>query len=250
MREPEAASRSTMNETIRYTIRFPNPETHYMEVAAEFHSGGGAIEMMMPVWSPGSYLVREYARNVENVVASDASGAALALEKISKNRWRIPEHQAGAITFRYRVYGRELRVQSNFIDGDFALVHGPATFIAPADQLRSRFEVEIELPHNWLQSLSGLRELEKNRFEAADFDELLDCPIVAGSPAVHSFEVDSIPHLLVNIGGETFWDGPRAARDVAKIVEAHRRMWGALPYDRYLFFNFIVDSAGGLEHRN
>ncbi|HEX7421408.1 MAG TPA: PDZ domain-containing protein [Thermoanaerobaculia bacterium] len=238
-------------DPVRYTLRFPAPQTHYVEVEATYPaSNAKQIEVMMPVWAPGSYLVREFARNVENVTATTDRGEIVPVEKTRKNRWRFPTHGASTMTFRYRVYGREMRVQTNFIDSDFALLNGPATYIAPIDKLHNPFEVRVELPKIWARSLTSLTAIEPNRYRASDYDDLADSPIVAGNPAVHEFVVDGKRHELVNIGDEAFWDSERATKDVQKIVEQHRKTWGLLPYDHYLFFNFIVDVGGGLEHKN
>ena len=238
-------------EAVRYTLRFPAPQTDYVDVEASYPAAGAQqIEVMMPVWAPGSYLVREYARNVENVSAASDRGESLPLEKTRKNRWRFPTRGASHVTFRYRVYGREMRVQTDFIDSDFALINGAATFIAPIDRLRGPFEVTVELPKNWARSMSALTLIEPNRYRAADYDELVDSPIVAGNPAVHEFTVDGRRHYLANIGDEAFWDVERATGDVQKVVEQHRKVWGLLPYDHYIFFNFIVDAGGGLEHKS
>lgn len=239
-----------MNDPVRYSISFPAPETHYIDVEASYPTrGSDAIEVMLPVWSPGSYLVREYARHVENVRAT-AAGRRLTVEKTRKNRWRITTGGAERVTFSYRVYGREMTVRTNFVDSDFALIHGPATFIAPVNQLDAPYEVVLTLPKNWQRSVSGLAEVKPNHYRGANYDQLVDSPIMAGNPAVHEFTVDGKPHYLVNVGGEAFWDGPRAARDAKKIVEEHKKLWGSLPYQKYVFFNFIVDAGGGLEHLN
>jgi predicted metalloprotease with PDZ domain len=238
-------------DPVRYTLRFPAAQTHYVDVEATYPASNvKQIEVMMPVWAPGSYLVREYSRNVENVTATTDRGETVPVEKTRKNRWRFPTRGAAAMTFRYRVYAREMSVRTNFIDSDFALLNGPATYIAPIDKLRNPFEVRVELPKNWSRSLTSLTAIEPNRYRASDYDDLADSPIVAGNPAVHEFVVDGKRHELVNIGGEAFWDAERATKDVQKIVEQHRKTWGLLPYDHYLFFNFIVDTGGGLEHKN
>ncbi len=238
-------------QPVRYTLRFPAAQTHYVEVEATYPAAGAQqIEVMMPVWTPGSYLVREYERNVEDVTASTDRGESVPVEKTLKNRWRFPTRGSAAMTLHYRVYGREMMVQTDFIDSDFALINGAPTFIAPIDRLRGPFEVRIELPQGWARSVTSLAAIEPNHYRAADYDELVDSPIVAGNPAVHQFTVDGKPHALVNVGGEAFWDAERATGDVQKIVEQHRHVWGFLPYERYVFFNFIVDAGGGLEHKN
>ncbi len=238
-------------QPVRYTLRFPAAQSHYVEVEAVYPAAGAKqIEVMMPVWTPGSYLVREYSRNVEEVTAWTDRGERVPVEKTLKNRWRFPTRGSASMTLRYRVYGREMSVRTNFIDSDFALLQGPATFIAPVDRLRGPFEVQLQLPKQWTRSLSSLTSVEPDHYRAADYDELADSPIVAGNPGVHEFTVDGKPHYLVNVGGEEFWDADRATSDVARIVEQHRRTWGFLPYERYYFFNLIVDAGGGLEHKS
>jgi len=91
-------------EPVRYTLRFPQPHTHYVEVTAQVPAGGAEVELFMPVWTPGSYLVREYSRFVEDFRARDPQGRALLWEKTRKNRWRIRAGGARAVEVSYRVY--------------------------------------------------------------------------------------------------------------------------------------------------
>jgi predicted metalloprotease with PDZ domain len=94
---------------VRYTLRFPDRRTHYLSVEACLPvEGQGTAEIFMPVWTPGSYLVREYARNIEAVSVTDASGGALSFSKSSKNRWRVQAADPGEIRFAYRVYCHEM----------------------------------------------------------------------------------------------------------------------------------------------
>src|SRR5687767_6670832 len=128
-----SAATRTASEPIQYTLSFPAPHTHYMDVVATIPtSNRPSVDLMMAVWTPGSYLVREFERNVEGVVAN-ANGRALTLEKSDKNRWRITTGGAAIVTVRYRVYGREMSVRTNWIDASFALVNGAPTFLTLAD---------------------------------------------------------------------------------------------------------------------
>ncbi len=241
-------------DPIQYTVRFPAPQTHYAEVTAVFPAAQQSeVEVFMAVWTPGSYLVREFARNVENVQAFDASGKALSITKSRKNRWRIVTGGSPSVTVKYRVYGREMSVRTNWVDERFALLNGAATFLSLADHQPRAHDVTIELPQGWSRTMTGMpfaADGKPNHYTAPDFDTLVDCPIVAGSPAVYEFEVDGKKHYLVNQGEDGVFDGKRAAADVEKIVREHRRMWGFLPYDRYVFLNLITESGGGLEHKN
>ena len=241
-------------EPLRFTLAFRAPETHYVEVEASVPTGGApAIELMQPVWTPGSYRIRDYPRHVEELRAESGGGNALPLEKTRKNRWRVTTWGAPRVTLSYRVYGREMTVRTNFIEADFALINGAPTFLTLDDGVARPHEVAIVLPAGWERVLTALDASPHggpHLYVAPDHETLVDSPIYAGSAAVYPFEVDGVPHLLANEGEGGVWDGPRSAADVARIVEAARRFWGGLPYRRYLFLNLITEAAGGLEHRD
>jgi predicted metalloprotease with PDZ domain len=243
-------------QPIRYTVSFPAPQTHYVEISAAVPTEGRPqVELMMAVWTPGSYLVREYERNVEGVTATGADGRALTVAKSDKNRWRIASAGASTVTVKYRVYAREMSVRTNWVDAGFALLNGAPTFMTLADLTPRPHEVVINPAAGWKRSLTGLAAMPggEHRYRAPDFDTLVDSPIVVGNPTVFEFEVDGKKHYLVNEGGGGVFDGARAAKDVETLVREHRRMWGSLPYDKYLFFNMmtlVTEGGGGLEHKN
>ena len=121
-------------QPIRYTLSFPAPQTHYIEVAAVVPTDGRPqIELMMAVWTPGSYLVREYERNVEAVTASGADGRALRVEKTDKNRWRVTTGGVPSVNVKYRVYAREMSVRTNWVEAGFALINGAPTYLTLAE---------------------------------------------------------------------------------------------------------------------
>jgi len=253
MTHADSAAAQTAVEPIRYTVSFPAPQTHYMEVTATVPTERRAdVELMMAVWTPGSYLVREYERNVEAVSAAGPDGRALTVVKSDKNRWRVATGGANTVTVKYRVYGHEMSVRTNWIEAGFALVNGAPTFLTLADRTPRPHEVVINPATGWAKSMTGLPEMPggPHRYRAPDFDTLTDSPIVLGNPAVYEFTVDSKKHYLVNEGEGGIFDGARAAKDLEAIVREHRRMWGSLPYDRYLFLNMLTESGGGLEHKN
>jgi len=246
-------------EAIRYTVRFPAPQSNYVEIEAHVPTDGRpSIDMMMAVWTPGSYLVREYERNIEAVKAT-AGGHELAVDKTVKNRWHIVTGGAREVTLAYRVYSHEMSVRNNWVDADFAMLTGAQTFMTLADApgptaaYERPHDVRLELPSTWKISVTGMpdaRDGASNHYLAPDFDTLVDCPIVAGNPAIHRFTVDGKPHLLVDVGEGGVFDGERAARDLERIVQEGKTLWGALPYDKYVFFNMLTGSGGGLEHKN
>src|SRR5690606_30248656 len=124
---------------IHFEVSFKEPQAHYAEVKMEISDlRKDYIDVKMPVWTPGSYLVREYSRHVESVEACDADGALLAVEKIDKNTWRIQSDKAKKVTFSYRIYGFEVSVRTNFIDDSHA-------FLSPAEIGRASCRERVSL---------------------------------------------------------------------------------------------------------
>jgi predicted metalloprotease with PDZ domain len=241
------------NDPIRYTLRFPAAHTHYMEVEAVYPTGGRPqVELFMAVWTPGSYLIREYQRHVENIAAR-ASGKTLSIQKSAKNRWRVETGGAASVTVTYRVYGREMTVRNNWIEQSFAMLNGAPTFISLVGGLARPHDVRIELPSQWQASATALMPVsgQAHAYRAEDFDTLVDSPIILGNPVTREFTVAGKRHVTVFEGDTQFFDVDRATADTQKIVEAGGRvMGGRFDYPHYYALNMIVDTGGGLEHKN
>lgn len=239
---------------IHYSLSFEAAPNHYLDVEAIYPTDGKSeLELMMAVWTPGSYLVREYARHVEDLKVTTLNGDPLSFEKSRKNRWVVETSGNKHVRVNYRIYCRELTVRSNWVGSDFAILNGASTFITLVGGLDREHIIELRLPDNWEHSITGLPDHLENKshtYQAKNFDTLVDSPIFAGNPAVYEFEVDGKTHLLVNQGEDGVWDGPRSARDVEAIVRQNLDFWGSLPYEKYVFLNMIVGAGGGLEHKN
>lgn len=239
---------------IHYTISIDAPQTHYVQVEAKIvPKQAGDLELFMPVWTPGSYLIREYARHVDSFEALDTDGKPLAWNKVNKNRWKISGASASGVTVRYRVYCNELSVRTNFVDAEFGILAPAATLMSCQQLVTEEHNVTLRMPAAWRQSLTALDHpvaAPAHTYRAANFDELVDSPIFMGNPQVVPFRVGDVEHFLVNQGGDQYWNGEAAAADVAKIVAEHQKMWSSVPYKRYYFFNIIAEAGGGLEHNN
>ena len=237
-------------DPIRYTVSFPAPHTHYAHVRAEVPtSGRDTVDLSMAVWTPGSYLVREYSRHVEGVAVESPDGSRLLVEKTGKNRWRIATGGSPVVIVTYSVYGREMSVRTNWIESGFAFLNGAPTFLTLAGDSSRPHEVTIVPAPGWPRSVTSVDAGPRDHvYCASDYDTLVDSPILVGNPAVHEFTVDGTPHLLVNEGDTAFFDADRAVKDLEAIVRAHKQFWGALPYERYVFINLITEAGGGLEH--
>lgn len=247
-----AVSTST-DAPIHYRLRFPEPHTHYLEVSAEFPTRGrAAVELFLPVWTPGSYLVREYMKNVEGLLARDASGNPLATERTRKNRVRVEAEGRASIRLDYKVYANELSVRTSFVDVEGAFLTGTTVFFGDPEAGAVPHLVSFETPAPWTEIRTPLPEEDgaSHRYRAASYDELVDSPFLVGTSSTVTFEVDGIEHEVVSYGDLGYWDHTRAAADVAKLVERQRELWGHLPYPRYVLFNILTEAGGGLEHMN
>jgi predicted metalloprotease with PDZ domain len=240
-------------EPVRYTLRFPAPHTHYVEVEARFPSRGRSLELWMPVWTPGSYLVREYSRHLEGLRVTDAAGEALEVEQVAKNRWAVRTVGTRSVVARYRLYAHELSVRTNWVEADFAFLVGAATFLSGRGLEGRAHEVAVERPAAWPGTWMPLPAVEgaADTFRAADYDALVDAPLAVGAAHVQGFEVSGTPHQIVSLGDTASWDHERTARDLRALVNAQQAFWGGpLPYPRYQFLNLLVGHKGGLEHRD
>ena len=235
---------------IVYELGFPDAHTHYFEVAATVPTlGAETVELYMANWTPGSYLIRDYARHVEGLQAS------VPIQRTSKNRWTAQTGGVDAIQVNYRVYAREMGVQTNFVDADMAMLNGASTFLTAVGMGDRPHDIRVALPEGWsdvavaLPPVPDATEEETHAYRAADFDTLVDSPLVAGNLSFYRFEVEGVPHALVNVLEDEMWDGPKSAKDVETITKLQTQFWGSIPYDQYLYLNVIGETRGGLEHK-
>ena len=239
----------------RYTVRVPEPAHHLLEVEVEAALGPDepAPEAWLPVWTPGSYLVREHARHVERFEAFDAAGRPLPVRKTAKNRWRVLGAPGGAVRYRYVLYAHDLSVRTAFVADDFGVLDPAAVFVALAGREARPVQVRFELPEGWALRCVGAaaKPGQVGRLRAERFEALLERPCLLGPVQADTFEVDGVPHALAYVGRTERWDRPRAVRDVRRIVEAERDFWGGrLPYRHYTFLQVLERrrGMGGLEH--
>lgn len=239
---------------ISYRVRVPQPDTQYATVEVIIPTGGRAtIELMMPVWSPGYYRVEDHAARVDNVVAHGPGGEPLAFEKSRPNRWRVATGGAASVRLTYRLLCDQRTVTTNEVTKDYGVFNGAAAFVTLVENARRPHDVQFELPAGWTRVMTGLEAVPGEgglRFRAADYDTLVDSPILAGNLGVRQFVVDGKPHYVVSAGNTAGWDGDAAAKALETYVRETRRFWGFLPYERYLFLLVFREGGGGLEHKN
>ena len=247
---PKAAA--SVGEVTRYTLNFDDAQHHYVSVRGVFDAPANQdVELFMPVWTPGSYLVREYARNLEDVRAATADGKPLAITKSHKNRWLVHTGASKGLVVEYKLYCNELSVRTNFVDVDNAVLNGAPTFLAMVEAAPRSATVELALPEGWKPAVTGLDPISgtPNQFAAKNFDELVDSPIIAGRDLPdQTFDIEGVPHHVAHLGDASQWDTEEVLADVEQLARAEARFWNVIPYEHYHFLNLILGGGGGLEH--
>ena len=244
---------SQTRQPIRVSVAMPRPSTHYFEVTISVPSvGAEGVDLIMPVWTPGSYLVREFARNVQEFSARDESGGALRWEKVRKNVWRIHPARPGTVTVLYRVYGFEVSVRTSWLDETHAFINPATVFMYVDGRLDSPYLVQIDAPPEWDRISTGLEPAPDvpGALLAPDFDTLVDCPLEIGRQREYGFFLEGVPHI-VSIYGEGNEDPERLCSDLQKISAEAASVTGEIPYRRYVFLLSLLPEGGaGLEHMN
>ncbi|MBW4683198.1 MAG: M61 family metallopeptidase [Microcoleus vaginatus WJT46-NPBG5] len=238
---------------IHYQVAMPQPESHLFEVTLRvlnWHEP--VLDLKMPVWTPGSYLVREYAKNLQNFGAQTADAQPLSWRKVKKNYWQIDTAGVSEIIVRYRLYANELTVRTNHLDSTHGYFNGAALFFYLPGFEQQPVSVTIVPPQpEWrvstsLSPVSG----QPNTFYAPDFDTLVDSPFEIGTHRLYHFEVLGKQHELV-IWGQGNAKPKQLIPDIEKIIQVEAQMFGGLPYNRYVFLvHLSAQGFGGLEHKD
>jgi predicted metalloprotease with PDZ domain len=253
--------------TIRYAILPALPGAHIFQVTVEIDDPDPQGQRyVLPAWIPGSYMVRDFARNLVRVRALTAGATRVRIAKTDKHTWRCAPVPAGqSLTLAYEVYAYDLSVRAAHLDTTHGFFNGSSVFLLPVGREKSPCRIDIFAPRerrlrNWrlatgLAPARGTAAGAFGTYLAADYDELIDCPVEMGAFAEHSFAVEGVPHSITVTGRVARLDGERLARDLALVCAVHARLFEPrthrAPFDRYVFLTMAVDSGyGGLEHRN
>jgi predicted metalloprotease with PDZ domain len=243
---------------VQFRILPAKPQAHLFRVSctvAEPTPSGQAFSM--PAWTPGSYMVRDFARNVVSLAAT-GDGRRVAVQKTDKQTWQCAPC-AGALTVTYELYAWELSVRTAHLDTTHAYFNGANVFLCPAGHERSEYRVDIEQPAgeaygDWrvatAMSRAGAEPYGFGTYRAMDYEDLLDHPVEMGRFSRASFAVRGVPHDIV-VSGRHRADLARLCADLGRICEQHVALFGELPaMERYLFLIMAVgEGYGGLEHR-
>ncbi|PZD74105.1 hypothetical protein C1752_01155 [Acaryochloris thomasi RCC1774] len=250
VRIPNIAS-SAVKPSIHYQVEMPNPASHLFDVMLTIQNQNSAIlDLKLPVWTPGSYLVREYAKHLQTFRAEDDQGQALSWRKVSKNHWQIESGDVTQLKVCYQVFAHELTVRTNHLDASHGFFNPGAVLMYIPGFEEAETTLAVTPPAGWTVT-TALPPVEgkPNTFVADTFDTLVDSPVEIGAHSLYDFDVLGKPHQWV-IWGKGNFDIDRIIVDTQKIVEVEAKIFGGLPYDRYFFLlHLSAGGYGGLEHK-
>lgn len=245
-------------QTINYNLGMERPQNHYYEVEMELTDfKAKELNVKMPIWAPGSYLAREFAKNVNEVHATDENGKLLTVKKTDKNTWNIKKGKAKKVTVRYEVYAFELTVRTSFLDLTHGFVSGSGVFMYVEGFKNLPGTVNV-MPYKEFKTITTALKPEAEgvtgdgaqKFRFTDYDQLVDCPIEVGNQVVFDFMAAGVKHTVA-IYGEGNYDIAALKKDMANVTEAATGVFGQNPNKEYTFIiHNVVDGQGGLEHTN
>jgi predicted metalloprotease with PDZ domain len=243
---------------IRYQITSRNPNSHYFDVSICIDKPDPAGQQLrLPNWIPGSYMIRDFARNLLDLRACDQAGE-LAIEQIDKSNWRVAAC-SGELSVEYKVYAKDLSVRAAHLDHSRGYYNGSSVFVEILGQGDKPCEVLIEKPDaaccvDWQLATSLKRKQAEaygfGLYEALDYDDLIDHPVEMSAFTRITFQACGVPHDII-LTGRFECDQARLAADLKTICEHHIRFFGEpAPMDYYQFQVMVVgEGYGGLEHR-
>ncbi len=246
---------------VRYHVDIADAHAHRFGVTMTLDTPAAMQHVAMPVWIPGSYLVREFARHVSGLSATQ-NGAPVALKQIDKASWIATCAPDDPLVLSYHVHAFDTSVRAAFLDAQRAFFNGTSLLLAAQGHLDGPHELTLgTLPEGWAVATT-LRLRAEPEAEAGDaglvyiadhYDELVDHPVELGRFWRGAFVSHGVPHEFVVCGALPDFDGDRLLADTQRICESEIAFWHAdakPPFERYLFLlNAVEDGRGGLEHR-
>ena len=267
---PTPAVKKTAAAPIHYRVEVADLHAHLFRVTLTIASPAASQRVALPVWIPGSYLVREFAKNLQRLEARQGT-RRVAVEQLDKCSWQIACKPGQPLVLRHEVYALDNSVRTAWLDANRGFFNGTSLCL--------RVEGAEQLPHalelvgpsggtgtpGW-SAATGLTPVKVNArgfgtYRATGYDELVDCPVEMGAFWSGSFTACGVPHRLVVAGALPTFDSARLLADTQKICEAEIRFWhgdhagkrasAKPPFKHYTFMlNVVDDGYGGLEHRN
>ncbi len=237
---------------IKYSLNFNDAQTHYINVSMRITDiNESQLLLKIPVWTPGSYMLREFSKNIESVQAF-AGKTNIEIIKTRKNTWQINTTNKKEILVTYSYYANELTVRTCHTDAEHAFINPSNICMYIDGHVDVPSTIEINPYSNWNKISTPLAQVGDNQWTrtATNYDELADSPIEMGNHQTIMFNYDDAEHEIA-IFGDVKCDEKKVVNDFKKIIKECVNVFGELPYKRYVFFSqHFAGGGGGLEHKN
>ena len=246
---------------ISYQISAPVPQQHLFQVQMTVQQPAAQQELMLPVWIPGSYLIREFARHLQQLRATQ-DGKPCRVVQLDKHRWVVECSNGKPLTISYQVYAHDNSVRTAWLDADRGFFNPTSLCLQAMGRTRLPHAITVLSPDLAWRLATGLdpEQIDARgfgRYLAPDYDTLADSPFELGDFWEADFELHGVPHRFVVATPPPGFDGARLLADTQRICDTQMRFWHGnkpkdkLPFSRYVFMlNAVDDSYGGLEHLN
>ena len=258
-----SASVSTASQPppIQYRVEVLSAHAHLFRVTLTISQPAAQQQVSLPVWIPGSYLIREFSKNLQNLAARQGKRTAVPVQQVDKCTWQVDCKPDKPLTLTCEVYAHDNSVRTAWLDAERGFFNATSLCLKVAGQEQSLHMLEVIAPASlpaW-SVVTGLtaQKISKQGFgtyTAANYDELADCPVEMGTFWSGRFSACGVPHRFVVSGALPGFDGAKLLADTQKICETEIRFWHGTkkpPFANYLFMlNAVDDGYGGLEHRN
>jgi predicted metalloprotease with PDZ domain len=239
---------------ITYRIELHDLHAHQFRVTLTVPTPAAAQRLSLPVWVPGSYMVREFARHLSRLEARQGD-KTVVLTQLDKTTWQAACKGRGALVVSYLVYAFDTSVRAAFLDASRGFFNGTSLCLRVEGRELQAHAISLgELPRGW-QVATSMPQHAEGGHVAADYDELVDHPFELGAFWRGEIEAHGVTHEFVVAGAWPGFDGERLLSDTKKICETQIAFWHGSkkpkpPFDRYVFMlNAVDDGYGGLEHR-
>lgn len=266
MSKKVAKTAKGVSAPITYTVSAPSPNTHLFHITLRVQSPAQKQELSLPVWIPGSYLVREFARHLQNLQAQQ-DGRSCAVKQLDKHRWQVQCVAGKPLEVRYQVYAHDNSVRTAWLDGQRGFFNATSLCLMVQGQTREVHHIRIAPPtavigQAW-KLATALQAVDTDKqgfgvYGAAHYDVLADSPVEMGDFWSGAFTAYGVPHRFVIANPPPALDGERLLQDAQRICETAMQFWHGqaskqirkqLPFGHYVFMlNAVADGYGGLEH--
>lgn len=247
----------TLTASLHYHVELHHLHAHQYRVTLRIATPAAQQLVSLPVWIPGSYLVREFAKNLQELNARQ-NGQPIAVQQLSKHQWQLDCSANAPVELSYLVNAYDTSVRTAWLDQRRGFFNGTSLLLRVHGQEAQPHQLRIspsaQVP-DW-KLATGLSAVEVDAqgfgtYTAGNYDELVDCPVEMGNFWSGSFTARGVPHRFVVAGAPASFDGERLLRDTQKVCEAEIDFWGVAPHSSYVFMlNVTHDGYGGLEHCN